>query len=158
MSSVLIERIHEEPVGQRRLDDRRLAIGRGSGRFGLGKGCPEVLAMVVVAQHQVQRNARFADRPVEFLDQLVVAGQAFQEGQVAADDDAGRPRIEVEDLPHRLGESFRRLGRFVVAIFAMRPMCVSEMKTQRLGSVFRSAANIAAQQNSGPGGQRAGQE
>ena len=158
MTLVLIERIHEEPVRQRRFHDRRLAIGRRPGRFGLGKGRPEVLAMVVVAQHQVQRNARFADRPVEFPDQLVVAGQAGQEGQVAGDDDAGRPRIEVEDLPDRLGESFRRLG-VAAGIFAMRAdMRVGDQNPAVGIGLSLGGQGIVAQQNSGPGGQRAGQE
>ncbi len=107
-----------------------------------------MVATVVVAQHQVQRDARFADRPEEFLDQLVVAGLARQEGQVAADDDAGRPRIEVEDLPDRLGEVSAGWCRCVSSRCV--PICVSEIKTQRLGSVFRSAAGIAAQQNPAP--------
>ena len=119
----LVQRVQQEPVRPRRLHyghalagHRRsrqrvspLPLGEGQGVRGLGRGdrLMKIVAVVVVAQGEVDGHPGGADRLDEVQQHGIVGRMALKKGRVAGDDRGGGRRIQGEDLAAAPGRGSR---------------------------------------------------
>lgn len=97
----LVERVEQEPVCARAFDDGDVLAHkrRRGGDGGLQRGAENV-AVVVVAEREMDRQAGLAQWCDERGECRVVFGEALEHGAVAIHEDSGGPRRECADAFH----------------------------------------------------------